>query len=89
MASRKKPKPRFEVPDTIQSAPQSGWVYRSEPPPQSEPAPKKTESPASAPGLMEAGAETVALGIGAIGNIVLLALRVVALPFTLTMRLFR
>ncbi len=36
MPSKKKPKPSFQVPEELQSAPQAGWVYRSD-----EPSPAK------------------------------------------------
>jgi len=40
MASRKKTKPSFDVPEELRSAPQAGWVYRTEAG-AAEPAPKE------------------------------------------------
>ncbi len=42
MPSRKKSKPSFKVPEDLESAPQAGWVYRSDSAPEVE----KEEAPA-------------------------------------------
>ena len=39
MPSKKKSRPSFKVPEDLESAPQAGWVYRSEPAAEAEPAP--------------------------------------------------
>jgi hypothetical protein len=36
MPPKKKSKPSFKVPEELESAPQAGWVYRSEPTPTAE-----------------------------------------------------
>ncbi len=53
MPSKKKSKPSFEVPEDLQSAPQAGWVYRSdrdtegkmEVPPEAQAAPEAASDP--------------------------------------------
>ena len=50
MPPRKKSKPSFKVPDDLETAPQAGWVYRSDSTPAAEQGPvSKSEKPAVEP----------------------------------------
>ncbi len=91
MASKKKPKPQFDVPEELESSPKAGWVYRSAAatkeiaaakPLNIMPPPATTDPrPRSEPyHLAAAGAETVGHGLAAVGNIFLLGARLIALP---------
>ena len=59
MPSKKKSKPSFDVPEDLQTAPQAGWVYRSDK--EAAPAAKKPEEKAAAPSV---GAKRVSGGDG-------------------------
>jgi len=47
MPSKKKSKPSFQVPEELQTAPQAGWVYRSDEPPPAKGAKGAAKSAAS------------------------------------------
>ena len=95
MASRKKAKPSFEVPEELRSAPQTGWVYRSEeqaapekpakpvsvsePKPAANP-PGKAKPRDSEPGILDLVARTLSSGLATIGGIWLLSARLMAAP---------
>ena len=93
MASKKKPKPRFEVPDELGAAPKAGWVYRSAaakpagilPPPAAGAARPRSEPYR----LADAGAETVGYSLGAVGSLFMVGTRVIALPMRLAIQFLR
>jgi len=96
MASRKKPKPQYTVPEEVESTPQSGWVYRtaeaapaSEPKPAPAPAKKTPVSSATslASGVIETGVQTLAYSFAAMGHALLFTTKVMALPWSMTAKL--
>ena len=121
MASRKRAKPSFDVPEELRSAPQGGWVYRSgdetgdAPAPLRQPlveggAPSAAESAdkagsaaapspgpavAAAPaggepaeaGIMDLAARTISSGLATVGNMWLLAARILTSPFSMGMKI--
>jgi hypothetical protein len=79
MSSRKKPRPLFDVPVDIDGGRESGWVYRSA-------VHEPRVSSGSGSSLFESGSLTLALGIAAIAQTIMLGLTVAAIPMTLGMR---
>ena len=79
MSSRKKPRPLFDVPVDIDAGRESGWVYRSA---RQEP----RASNGSASSLFESSSLTLALGIAAIAQTIVLGLTVAAIPVTIGIR---
>lgn len=87
MPSKKKPRPLFEVPIEIDSARESGWVYRSEAEP-SEPGPsRKPEArPVFETGVVAASAQVFALAMATAEATFMLSVSLAALPLTMSLR---
>lgn len=79
MPTKKKHKPRFDVPEVIDTAPQSGWVYRSD-----EARPTAARSNGA---LIEGLAVSMAYGLATAGHLFVIGTRVIAMPFTMGLRL--
>jgi hypothetical protein len=60
MPAKKKSKPSFKVPEDLESAPQAGWVYRSEKASAAEPEPA-TKPPAGDPIIQKVAAPPAAI----------------------------
>ncbi len=98
MASKKKPKPQFDVPADVDEAPKAGWVYRSAAAAIEE-VPAEPHKIKTAPGkakarrdsdtylVMSAGAEAMGHSFAAVGKLVLLGTRVIVLPVRVAERL--
>jgi hypothetical protein len=101
MASKKKHKPHFDLPEELDQAPKAGWVYRSAAasmestatakPANVMPPPAAGKSdPISEPyQMVSAGAELVGYSLGAVGQMFLLGTRVIALPVRVAERFLR
>jgi hypothetical protein len=82
MSSKKKPRPLFEVPVDMESAGESGWVYRSA----GRAERVETGSDAS---MIDSGTIALALGMTAIAQTMVLGLTIAAMPLTLSVRALR
>ena len=83
MSSKKKPRPLFEVPVDMESAGESGWVYRS------TGRAERAEAPTSSASMVDSGTIAMALGMTAIAQTMVLGLTIAAIPLTLSVRALR
>ena len=83
MSSKKKPRPLFEVPADIEPGRESGWVYRSA---RLEQSLEQSARDDSAGSIVDAGSATLALGMAALAQTMVLGLTIAAIPITLGIR---
>ena len=89
MPSKKKSKPLFEIPRAIQSAPQSGWVYRSSGGPEQGAQPRGPVIGESVTNILEASALSLAYGMEAAGKTLIFGARLCMMPWNVTMSITR
>ena len=88
MSSKKRLRPLFEVPADIESAGESGWVYRSNGHAEKTHhyQPVQQESFSS---ITDSGAITLALGMAAVAQALMLGMTIAAIPWTYSLRTAR
>ena len=89
MPTKKKSKPLFEIPKAIQAAPQSGWVYRSGNRPSAGAPLRNSIDAARINNILEAGALSMAYGMKAMSQSMVLSTELMMLPWTMTMSMTR
>jgi hypothetical protein len=85
MTTKKKSRPLFEVPAEVESAAQSGWVYRSGAgaKPVARIEPSSHEADAGIPAMSVA---TLSLALAAMTQAVVLGMTIAAIPWTMGLR---
>ena len=89
MPTKKKSKPLFEIPRAIQSAPQSGWVYRSSGGPESGAGYRAPAVTAHLSNILEASALSMAYGMEAAGKTLILSTQFLMMPWNMAMSMTR
>lgn len=88
MSSRKRSRPLFEVPADIESSGESGWVYRSNGHAEEKThhRHRETAEQDTYSAIVDSGAITLALGMAAVAQTLMLGLTIAAIPWSYSMR---
>jgi len=89
MSSKKKLRPLFEVPADIESAGESGWVYRSNGHAEELRHHHHHQASQEVWSVVDSGAVTLALGMAVMAQALMLGLTIATIPWTYSLRTAR